>query len=54
VATIARRPERAQRLVEERTDRGDRRQLQRAARTDRNQHPRRPQPQERGMFADAR
>jgi hypothetical protein len=51
VATIARRGERGQRLAEDRTGRSDRRQLQRTARTDRSS---RPQPEERGMVADAR
>jgi len=56
VATIARRPERAQRLASDRNGRADRRQLQRAARTDRGQRPSRPQPppHERGMLTDAR
>ena len=54
VASIARRPQRAQRLAEERTGRGDRRQLERAARTDRSQRPSRLHPEERGMLADAR
>jgi hypothetical protein len=49
VATIARRPERAQRLVEERAGRADRRQAERARRTDRPHRP-----LERGMAADAR
>jgi WhiB family redox-sensing transcriptional regulator len=48
VATIAGRPERAQRLVEERAGRADRRQAERASRTHR------PHQQERGMVADAR
>jgi hypothetical protein len=48
VATIARRPERAQRLVEERAGRADRRQADRASRTHR------PHQQEREMVADAR
>jgi hypothetical protein len=52
VATIARRPERAQRLVEERAGRADRRQADRASRTDRPHQPQRPL--ERGMVADAR
>jgi hypothetical protein len=53
VATIARRPERAQRLAEKRAGWADRRQLQRAARTDRTDRaPTRPE--ERGMVADAR
>jgi WhiB family redox-sensing transcriptional regulator len=55
VATIVRRPERAQRLVDERTGRADRRQLQRTARSERSQQrPSRPQSQEREMVADAR
>jgi WhiB family redox-sensing transcriptional regulator len=56
VAAIVRRPERPQRLAEERAGRADRRQVQRAARSDRSQRPSRPQPQpqERGMVADAR
>ena len=49
VATIARRPERAQRLVEERAGRADRRQAARASRPDRPHRP-----LERGMVADAR
>jgi hypothetical protein len=49
VATIARRPERAQRLASERAGRADRRQLQRVTRTERTH-----QPQEREMVADAR
>ena len=49
VATIARRPERAQRLVEERAGRADRRQADRASRTGRPHRP-----LERGMVADAR
>jgi hypothetical protein len=49
VATIARRPERAQRLVEERAGRADRRQVDRASRTDRPHRP-----YERGMVTDAR
>jgi hypothetical protein len=53
VAAIAGRPERAQRLAGDRTSRNDRRQLERAARGDRSHH-RSPQPQERGMLADAR
>jgi WhiB family redox-sensing transcriptional regulator len=48
VATIARRPERAQRLAQERAGRADRRQADRASRTDR------PNQQEREMVADAR
>jgi hypothetical protein len=51
VATIARRPERAQRLVEERAGRADRRQVQRTTRTSR---PDRPHQQERELIADAR
>jgi WhiB family redox-sensing transcriptional regulator len=50
VATIARRPERAQRLAEERAGRADRRQLQRAHRAGR----RPARAEERGMVADAR
>jgi WhiB family transcriptional regulator, redox-sensing transcriptional regulator len=50
VATIARRPERAQRLAEERTGRADRRQLQRAHRAGRLPA----RAEERGMVADAR
>jgi hypothetical protein len=53
VATIARRPQRAQRLASERAGRADRRQLQRVSRSDRTDRPR-AQPQERGMVADAR
>jgi hypothetical protein len=53
VATIGRRPERAQRLAAERAGRADRRQLQRLARTDRTDRPA-AQPRERGMVADAR
>jgi hypothetical protein len=49
MATIARRPERAQRLVEERAGRADRRQAERASRTHRPHRP-----LERGMVADAR
>jgi WhiB family transcriptional regulator, redox-sensing transcriptional regulator len=49
VATIARRPERAQRLVEERVGRAERRQADRVSRTDRPHRP-----LERGMVADAR
>jgi hypothetical protein len=52
VATIARRPERAQRLAQERAGRADRRQADRASRTDRPHQPHRPL--ERGMVADAR
>ena len=48
VAMIARRPERAQRLVEERVGRAERRQADRARRTDRPH-----QPEERGMVAAA-
>jgi hypothetical protein len=54
VASITRCPQRAQRLAEERTGRGDRRQLERAARIDRSQRPSRLHPGERGMLADAR
>jgi hypothetical protein len=53
VATIARRPERAQHLAAERAGRAERRQLQRVARTDRTDRPI-AQPQERGMVADTR
>jgi hypothetical protein len=42
VATIARRPERAQRLVDERAGRADRRQVERATRTNRPHQPHRP------------
>src|SRR5215213_4555540 len=49
VAAIARRPERAQRLVEERAGRAERRQADRASRTHRPHRP-----HERGMVADAR
>jgi hypothetical protein len=52
VATIARRPERAQRLVDERAGRADRRQGERATRSNRLHQPHRPL--ERGMVADAR
>jgi WhiB family transcriptional regulator, redox-sensing transcriptional regulator len=48
MATIARRPERAQRLVEERAGRAERRRADRASR------PHRPHQQEREMFVDAR
>jgi hypothetical protein len=48
VTTIAGRPERAQRLVNERASRGERRQADRTSRTHR------PHQQERGMVADAR
>jgi len=48
VATIARRPERAQRLVDQRAGRADRRQADRASRTHRSHQ------QEREMLADAR
>jgi WhiB family redox-sensing transcriptional regulator len=51
VATIARRPKRAQRLVEDRAGRADRRQAARASRTDRSHQPHR---QQREMVADAR
>jgi hypothetical protein len=53
VATIARRPERAQRLASKRAGRAERRQLQRLTRTDRTDRPAAPPP-ERGMVADAR
>jgi hypothetical protein len=53
VATIARRPERAQRLADERAGRADRRQLQRVSRTDRTGRPA-AQLQEREIVADAR
>jgi hypothetical protein len=49
VATIARRPAHAQRLVEERAGRAERRQADRANRTDRPHRP-----LGRGMVADAR
>jgi WhiB family redox-sensing transcriptional regulator len=60
VATITRRPERAQRLASDRTSRADRRHVDReqrgdrrhADRTDRTSRPH--QPEERGMVADAR
>jgi hypothetical protein len=52
VATIARRPERAQRLAEERAGRAKRRQLERR-RADRSDRPA-AQPQARRMVADAR
>jgi hypothetical protein len=45
VATIVSRPERAQRLGNDRTGRADRRQLQRVARSDRSQRPSRPDSQ---------
>jgi hypothetical protein len=48
VATIARRPQRAQRLVEERAGRAERRQADRASRTHRTHQ------QEREMVTDAR
>jgi hypothetical protein len=50
VATIAGRPQRAQRLAQERAGRIDRRQAERASRTDRPHQPL----EERGMVADAR
>ena len=53
VATIARRPERARRLVEERAGRAERRQLQRVARVDRSDRLH-PEAEERGVVADAR
>jgi hypothetical protein len=49
VVTIARRPERAQRLAAERAGRSERRQLQRLTRTDRTDRPI-AQPQERGWW----
>jgi len=53
VATIARRPERAQRLASDRTGRANRRQLERAARVDRaSRLP--PELEERGVVADSR
>jgi hypothetical protein len=60
VATISRRPERAQRLASDRTGRADRRHADReqrgdrrhADRTDRTSRPH--QPEEKGMVADAR
>lgn len=55
IASIVRRPERSLRLASERTGRADRRQPERAARIDHSQRPpRRPEPEERGMVADAR
>src|SRR5215207_9557448 len=56
VATITRRPERAQRLASDRIGRTERRQAGRAARTNRSQRPSwpQPQPEERGMLTDAR
>jgi hypothetical protein len=53
VVTIARRPERAQRLAADRAGRSERRQLQRLTRTDRTDRPI-AQPQERRVVADAR
>jgi hypothetical protein len=53
VATIARRPERAQRLASERTGRANRRQAERADRGDHSQRPSRSQPQEWEMVTDA-
>jgi hypothetical protein len=53
VATIARRPERAQRLVEDRAGRAERRQADRTSRTERP-HRARTQVQEREVTADAR
>jgi hypothetical protein len=53
VASIAHRPERAQRLAGDRTGRGDRRLAERAARTDRISPPQR-ESEERGTAADAR
>jgi hypothetical protein len=52
VATIARRPERAQRMVDERAGRADRRQADRTSRNSPTDRPHRRQ--ERGMVADAR
>jgi WhiB family redox-sensing transcriptional regulator len=53
VDTIARRPERAQRLASDRTGRANRRQLERAARVDRvSRLP--PELEERGVVADTR
>lgn len=53
VATIARRPERAQRLAEERGGRAERRQLERVARADHSDRLH-PEAEERGVVADAR
>ena len=53
VATIARRPERAQRLAEERAGRAERRQLQRVARADHRDRLH-PEAEKRGVVADAR
>jgi WhiB family transcriptional regulator, redox-sensing transcriptional regulator len=53
VATIARRPERAQRLAAERADRADRRRLQRVTRTDRTERSRH-DAEERELVADIR
>jgi len=53
VATIARRPERAQRLAEERAGRAERRQLERVARADHSDRLH-PEAEERGVVADAR
>jgi WhiB family transcriptional regulator, redox-sensing transcriptional regulator len=53
VATIVRRPERAQRLASDRTTRTDRRQAEREHRADRTSRPH-PQAEERGMLTDAR
>jgi WhiB family transcriptional regulator, redox-sensing transcriptional regulator len=52
VATIARRPERAQRMVDERAGRADRRQADRTSRNSPTDRPHRRQ--ERGIVADAR
>jgi hypothetical protein len=52
-ATIAGRPERAQRLESERDGRADRRQLQRVTRTDCTERSRH-KVEERGVVADAR
>ena len=53
VATIARRPERARRLVEEGAGRAERRQLQRVTRADHSDRLH-PEAEERGVVADAR
>ncbi|HEV8163923.1 MAG TPA: hypothetical protein VGR74_05660 [Actinomycetota bacterium] len=53
VATIARRPERAQRLAEERAGRAERRQLQRVARADHRDRLH-SEAEKRGVVADAR
>jgi hypothetical protein len=56
VATIARRPERAQRLAAERADRADRRQLHRLTRSDRTDRTERSRhdAEEREMVAEVR